>query len=156
MKNFLILLKPSWVVKITLFLSLVGLLDASFLTFKHFVGGPLPCSILAGCEAVTTSSYAVIFGVPVALLGAIFYLTLAILAVWHIDTNHKLALRSILILSVFGFAFSLYLIYLQVFVIGALCLYCLVSAGATTIIFLLNLSGYFTSRLYGPDLSFPK
>ena len=59
--------------------SFLGFIDASYLTIKHFVGTPLPCSVLKVCEEVTTSQYSVIGGVPVAMLGAIYYLAIFVL-----------------------------------------------------------------------------
>ena len=100
------------------------------------------CAIVKGCEAVTTSQYATISlpfvegGVSVALLGAIYYLIVLIISIAIIDTKSDW-------LKIFcpGFPsldcwphFGLFP--LQLFVIKALCLYCLVSAFSSTAIFI--------------------
>jgi len=124
-------------------LSFLGFLDASYLTAKHFLGTPLNCSIplfgfFEGCGTVTNSKYAVIFGVPIALLGALYYLFIFVLSAVYLDTKNQ---KIIFILSFFpiaGFIFSLGLIYLQIFVINALCFYCVASAIISTLLFILG------------------
>lgn len=120
--------------------ALLGFLDATYLTVKHYVGGSLPCSILDGCDTVTTSTYATIGPVPVALLGALFYLTIILLVVAYWQSSSNIKLISIIFwLSLVALIASLYFIYLQIFVIKALCLYCLISATTSTLIFFLTL-----------------
>ena len=131
--------KLNLIAKLIIPLALLGLADASFLTFKHFWGGPLPCSILNGCDTVVNSTYATWLGVPVALVGALFYLVFLILAVWYLDSGQEQIFDFILVLAVIGFGVSIYFVSLQIFVLKALCLYCLVSAGTTTALFSLSL-----------------
>lgn len=117
-------------------LSFLGFLDSTYLTVKHYVGGPLPCSLLQGCETVTTSVYAQIFGIPIALFGALFYLTVLVLVIVEWQTGRTDLRQIIWFLGLIAFIVSLVLIGLQVFVIKALCLYCLGSALTSTLIFL--------------------
>src|SRR6266511_3379544 len=93
-------------------LALLGFADSTFLTVKHFSGGIIPCS-LTSCETVLTSSYSEIFGIPLALFGAVYYLSLVVLAIIAIDTDRATWLRRAAWLTMFGFAFSLYLVGLQ-------------------------------------------
>ena len=72
--------------------SFLGLLDAAYLTFEHFLGRIPACNI-AGCESVLTSRWATIGGIPLALLGAFYYLTLLLLAVFYLDQGKKPALK---------------------------------------------------------------
>ena len=60
-------------------LAFLGFLDAVYLTVLHYKNAIPPCTIAHGCETVLTSSYATIFGIPIALIGAGFYLTVLIL-----------------------------------------------------------------------------
>lgn len=120
-------------------LSLLGFLDASYLTLKYYQGEAPTCAFFKGCDIVTTSKYATIFGVSIALLGAIYYLALFILSVLYLDTKNPRFIKIGAIIAGGGFLFSLWLIYLQLFVINALCIYCLVSALSSTALFLAGL-----------------
>ncbi len=125
---------------LVLVFALVGFLDATYLSIKHYTGGTLPCSILDGCDTVTTSAYASFGPVPVALLGALFYLSVIVLAILRLQNQDSAKpLNLIFWLSSLAFLASLWFVYLQFFVIKALCLYCLISATTSTLIFLLAL-----------------
>lgn len=117
----------------------IGLFDATYLTSAHYAGKAVTCSILGGCEKVTTSAYATVAGVPVALIGALYYLSVILLILAYQETKRRDVLKLIAALSGAGFLFSLWFVYLQVFVIKALCLYCLVSATSSTVLFLIAL-----------------
>jgi uncharacterized membrane protein len=111
-------------------LSLVGLADAIYLTVEHITGQSVKCTIVAGCSEVLSSSYSVVAGYPLAAIGALAYFSvfsLAILAVFGYRVAGLLLMPLILAM----FLTSLWLIYLQAFVIGAFCQYCLLSAGIT-------------------------
>lgn len=138
--------------------SFLGFLDASYLAVKHFTGTPLPCSLLQGCEEVTGSQYSTIGGIPVALLGAIYYMAIFVLVFSYLKRkafssatdnivreNEDKLLRLAARLTVFGFLASLWFIYLQVFVIKAICLYCMFSAFTSILLFLFSV--FFISRL---------
>ena len=111
-------------------LSLCGLADAIYLTIEHITGQSVRCTIIAGCSEVLSSSYAVVGGYPLASLGALAYFTvfsLAILALF----GYRIA-GQLLVLLVLGMCLvSLWLIYLQAFVIHAFCQFCLLSAAIT-------------------------
>jgi uncharacterized membrane protein len=115
-------------------ISLIGFLDASFLTAEHYLKGIVPCS-LGSCETVLTSSYATLFSLPLALFGVLFYASIffAALRVWEKGTSKLF--NFILVVTGFGFAVSLFLVYLQFFVLHAICLYCFGSALSTTLLF---------------------
>ena len=116
-------------------IALIGLLDAAYLTAKHYSGTPITCSLIEGCDRVTKSPYAVLFGIPVALLGVAYYALVVFGAGFFLFTQHRPFLTYTMALTPFGFLASLYFIYLQVWVIGALCAYCLISAAASTALF---------------------
>ena len=115
-------------------LSFIGFADATFLTIKHYTGGTIPCSILDGCDTVTRSAYSVIAGVPVALLGVLFYLTVFALTLLYLQQPNQKLIKIVWWLGLFAFLASLVFIYLQAFVINAWCLYCLGSALTSTLI----------------------
>lgn len=118
---------------------LIGFLDAAYLTAEHYLGGVPPCLVLEGCEKVLTSPYATVWGVSIALFGAIYYLTIIILTFLYLDTNKLINLKLAAYLAGVGFLASLGFIYLQIFVIGAICFYCMVSALTSTTLFILGL-----------------
>ncbi len=120
----------------------IGFIDATYLTMLHFLNRIPPCSI-GSCEIVTTSTYSVIFGIPVALLGALYYLALLAVIITFatsdplVDGQKKyLALRVLATIVSIGMLFTLFLVYLQLFVLHAICLYCMLSATTTLILFI--------------------
>jgi uncharacterized membrane protein len=137
----------NWLPIAFLILGTIGFADATYLTTQHFLGAPVACSILKGCEQVTTSPYSVIFGIPVALLGSIYYLTILILSVIYLDSRKINILNFIAKITPLGFLASLYFVYLQIFVIKAICLYCMGSAATSTILFILGMVYLYQSNL---------
>lgn len=107
-----------------------ALFDAFYLTIKHYSKEIPPCSgnILGDCGQVLTSQYATVLGIPVALLGMLHYIALLVLLFLSIYTNKKLFVRLALLSTSVGLVVSLYLVWLQLFVINAICQYCMVSA----------------------------
>ncbi|HCM36796.1 MAG: hypothetical protein A3J30_00440 [Candidatus Wildermuthbacteria bacterium RIFCSPLOWO2_02_FULL_47_9c] len=130
---------PKWWLGSTLALSFVGFLDASYLTAKHYLNFEIPCSILNGCEQVLTSQYATLFGVPVALLGALYYLAVFLLAVVYLDRGKEIFLKGAVFLPIAGFFATLWFLFVQGVLLRALCFYCLASALITTLLFCLSL-----------------
>ena len=123
--------------------ALGGLADAVYLTVKHFTGEAVPCSIVEGCEQVLTSSYAEIFGVPLAAFGALAYFTAFSLAVLAAFGNRQMwALFGIQV--VLMAIFTAWLVYLQAFVIEAFCQFCLISAAVTLILLTIFLVSRFS------------
>src|SRR5678815_348566 len=112
-------------------LALVGLADALYLTIEHVTGQSVRCTIISGCSAVLSSPYAVVAGMPLAALGAAAYFTVFSLAILTLFGYPRVAtlLRAIVITM---FAISVWLMYLQAFVIREFCQYCLLSALITT------------------------
>lgn len=119
-------------------IALIGFLDAVYLTVSHYTGH-ISCSLVSGCQEVLTSSYSEIFGIPLALLGALYYLFIIIMSLLYVDHANKWSKLALSYIPVFGFLFSLGLVYLMFFVIKALCQYCLLSAGTSTTLFILSL-----------------
>ena len=112
-------------------LSLLGLADALYLTIEHVTGQTVRCTILSGCSEVLSSPYAVVAGIPLAAVGAAAYFTvfsLAILALF----GYRFAGKILTPLVVAMFFVSVWLFYLQAFVIRQFCQYCLISAAITT------------------------
>lgn len=123
------------IVGLLLAASLIGFVDAAYLTAKHYLGAPPPCGAFGGCETVTTSEYATIAGAPVALLGALYYLAVFLAVIAYLDTRRPGILRMTAGFTAVGFIASVWFVYLQLFVIRAICPYCMLSALASTVLF---------------------
>ncbi len=121
-----------------LIVSLFGFIDASYLTVEHYRGIIPPCSIVSGCEQVLTSEYSTVFNIPVALIGAVFYLIILASIFAYLDTKNTKLLKLILLLSVLGFIASLGFLFIQAFILDSYCLYCLGSAITSTVLFVIS------------------
>ena len=105
-------------------LDVTGLLIATYLAVVE-VGGGLPeCGPLKGCAQVAASEYSRIGGVPVAVYGVVLSLVLLTTAIAWWRTNLYGLLLAHYGLSLAGVLFEAYFIYVQVFVIGAVCVWC--------------------------------
>ncbi len=131
--------KLHWVVPL---LALVGLVVAGYLAFIESTGGEAVCGPVGDCNTVQQSEYAFLFGVvSVGLLGMLSYI--AILSAWLIDRWGSepladLAQISIFLMAFVGTLFSIYLTFLEPFVIGATCAWCLTSAVVITALMLIS------------------
>ena len=120
---------PTWVEQFLLF---AGLVVAGYLTWIEITSSAAMCGPVGDCNAVQQSEYARLFGfLPVGLLGLGGYVVFSIL--WLLDPTLKGTPRLNLNrvtwwLAAFGVVFSLYLTFLEPFVIGATCIWCLSSA----------------------------
>ena len=120
----------SWPYLIAALVSLIGLGDAIYLTVQDLTGQTLRCTIVSGCNEVLSSPYAHIGSFPLAALGAIAYFTvfsLSILAAFGYPYTKPLLTALVGAM----FVTSLWLLYLQAFVIHHFCQYCLLSAVVT-------------------------
>ena len=106
-------------------LAVVGLLISAYLTWVHYAAvAPVCVGGSGGCETVQTSSYATIFGVPVAVIGLVGYAGLLLSASLRGEVGVYLGF----LVALVGTLFSAYLTYLEVFVIHAICEWCVASA----------------------------
>ena len=101
--------------------ALAGVAVAGYLTWAHFADSTVVCVAGGGCETVQESEYAEIAGVPVAVLGLVAYTVILALIVWDAPVARLAAAPIALIGALFG----MYLLALQLFVIDAICVWCL-------------------------------
>lgn len=105
-------------------LDFVGLGIASYLSVVELSGGLPSCSLLRGCEAVASSPYSRLAGVPVAVFGVGLSIVLIGLAIaWWRTGSHRLFMGHYL-LSLVGVVGEGYFTYLELFVIRAVCMWC--------------------------------
>jgi uncharacterized membrane protein len=118
-------------------LSGFGVAISGYLVAKRFTGGSLACTRWAQCDVVNNSVYSQLYGVPVSVIGLAGYLLLLMLAVAAFWTEGRTRRRTLLlsfVLALGGVGFSIYLTYLEIYVIEALCAWCVASAIVITLL----------------------
>lgn len=118
--------------------ALAGVAVAGYLTYVHYQPDALICTSGGGCETVQDSSYAELAGIPVALLGLLGYV--AILGSLVKDTETTRSATALLAIG--GLGFSLWLTYVEIWELEAICIWCVGSAICMTL-----LAGLATTRL---------
>ncbi len=119
-------------------LAFLGFLDATYLTILHYKQ-TIPSCTVGSCETVLTSEYATILGVPIALLGSLFYISVIILSLLILTNYKRIYVNLFFLMAASGFGVSLFLLYIQAFVLHSFCQYCLLSATTSAGIFILAL-----------------
>ncbi|MGC9025534.1 MAG: vitamin K epoxide reductase family protein [Chloroflexia bacterium] len=131
-----------WTAWLFPFLTLGGLAVAGYLAYVEMRGVPAVCGPVGDCNAVQQSDYALLLGfLPVGLLGVLGYIAILAAWLWGRFGRGRLARwaqAALLGLTLFGTLFSLYLTCLEIFVIRAICSWCLTSAAIMTVLFLLS------------------
>ncbi len=134
---------------ILIILAILGVADSGYITYEKWANVPSICQNIPGfdCGAVLNSPWAYIGPIPLSVLGFLFYSFILSVAVYHLITvrPNPLVKHLLLLSTSFGFLFSLFLVYLQAVVIGAFCLFCMISAGTSTLIFLTSI-GFWWER----------
>jgi uncharacterized membrane protein len=120
-----------WVPPASLALALGGATDATYLTIAHYSTPTLLVCSASGtinCERVTTSAQSTFLGIPVAVLGLAWFVVMTLLcwpAAWRSES--RLLRLARLLGAVVGIGFTLWLVYAELFIIGAICLWCTVA-----------------------------
>ena len=111
-------------------LTLLGFIVAWYLTQCALSGAELACGItgLDGCNLVAQSPYSKLFGLPLALYGAVFYALFFVITSYAFIKVTKKAALVLLAFGITGALSSVYFLYLQFFIIKAFCIYCVASA----------------------------
>lgn len=123
-------------------LALAGMGAAGYLTWAHLADQSVVCGQSLGCDIVQQSVYSELGGIPIALFGLLAYAVLFALTLLRgrlpedLDAHIPLAVFGI---SLIGVLYSAYLTYLEIYVIYAICRWCVSSAVIITLIFLLSL-----------------
>jgi uncharacterized membrane protein len=152
---------PRWVVVTTFTLSLIGLGLSIYLTITHFDKHLLVCSTssFVNCDLVTTSAQSRFLGIPVAFLGLANYVVMTGLnSPWAWRARARWVHVARFVLVIISMCFVLWLIYAEVEIIGAICLYC-TAVHVTTFALLIVLTivsptqlGWTTRRELTPDV----
>jgi uncharacterized membrane protein len=135
-------------------LAVVGMGVSAYLTYTHYADTPVTCLVGHGCQTVQKSEYATIAGVPVALLGglaAAALLAVALSRLGGLPLAVEWASLAVLALTTAAVAFAAYLTYVELFVLEAICIYCVALASIFTASWLISLSDSFLTRDISPE-----
>jgi uncharacterized membrane protein len=119
---------PRWLPVVSTLLVVAGLAVSGYLTVEHYTAGTTlacPETGVINCQKVTTSAQSAVFGIPVALLGLAFFAAMTPACWAPAWRASRPAIRWARVLfAVTGVGFVFYLIYAELFVLGAICLWC--------------------------------
>lgn len=130
---------------IFLILAILGIIDTGYLTIQYFRKKPLVCPFNEDCNKILELKWSKILGVRNEILGLLYYLFIVSFIVYAIFspelvTNFNLW---ILLITGFGFLYSLFLTFISMFIIKEQCFYCSASAIIATLLFINSLLLYF-------------
>lgn len=117
-------------------LSLPGMGASAYLTYSHYVDEPTVCAGIGSCEYVQTSEYSDVAGVPVALMGLGYFIAVALLAsarLLRVQSALDWATPAAFTMAIGGTAFVAYLTFVELFVIDAICPWCVAVAIMTVV-----------------------
>lgn len=119
---------PRWLPITTMVMAVAGLAIAGYLTYEHFTASTtLACTDtgVINCLKVTTSAQSKVFGIPVAVLGLLYFIGMVpvnLPVAWR--SRSPAVRRGRIAASVVGVAFVFYLVYAELFIIDGICLWC--------------------------------
>ena len=122
-------------------LATLGIIDSLYLTWIKVAGTTASCAGIGDCQTVNISTYSEIAGIPVAALGLATYALIVILV--YVETRRPQLIEwsqlTLFGLSLAGMIFSVWLNYVEIEILEAICPYCVISAILITCIFMLSL-----------------
>lgn len=144
-----------WVALAMMGVSFLGFMDTAYLTVTKLMGLTLKCGTSVSCSVVSNSPYASIFGIPLSLLGMIFYLVIFFGALAYREFENTKVLAAVSFFTVAGLLMSIYLTGIQAFVLNTFCRFCLFSAFTSTVLFILGMKVLFDlkQKTFSPSLS---
>tara|TARA_Y100000310_G_scaffold191145_1_gene191145 strand:+ start:2213 stop:2626 length:414 start_codon:yes stop_codon:yes gene_type:complete len=116
---------------LSFFVAIAGFALAFYIRYKKTSEKQFTCPLKADCHTVVRSSYSQLFGIPVELWGMLYYFSIAFTYLIVLVSSEDLTMLVIMasLLTLFAFAFSVYLTYVQAFKLHQWCTWCLISAG---------------------------
>ena len=130
-------------------LSLAGIGVAGYLTYVHWFDKPIICAGLHSCRQVAESHYAWIGGIPVAFFGLLGYVALFAIALFWLVVRDRFDIWPLLAIwgmSLGGVAYSAYLTYVELYVIHAVCIWCVASAVIMVLVCIVSTAGLLALR----------
>lgn len=132
--------ETTWFIALSGLLCLVGIAVSAYLTYAHYTtAAVLACSDrgLVNCAKVTTSSYSRIFGLPVADMGLAYFFAMAALCSPRAWRSARRGVRDFrVLLALIGVGLAIWLVYVELFRLDAVCLYCSIVHAVTVLLFI--------------------
>jgi uncharacterized membrane protein len=128
-----------WLYRVSVGLAVLGLLVSIYMTIYNLTESTIMCLGNGGCSTVNSSPYAKVYNIPVAAIGIAGYLAIVAALLLErrnafFETNGSMLIFG---LALVGFLFTLYLIYVELALIHALCPFCVTSQITMTVLFIL-------------------
>jgi uncharacterized membrane protein len=130
-----------------LIVSFLGFIDAAYLTVTHYLNANVPCTITHGCDVVLKSEYSTMAGIPVVILGVLYYLTIFLGAYFYLEYRSRIYFKITAAMTLLGFLFSAWFVYVQLGILHAICQYCMLSATTSTILFGLGIATWINLKV---------
>lgn len=147
--------QPRWPSAVGLVLTVAGIGVAAYLTYAHFTGASAlvcPDTGLINCAKVTTSSYSDIVGLPVAVLGLGFFAAMFPLQLpWAWRSRSAFLRMGRMGATVVGVGLVVWLIYVELFRLDAICLYCTAVHAITVLLFIATVLGTVSTAVYAEE-----
>ena len=115
-----------------------GFVVSLYLTFVHYRGYVSPCYVVKGCEEVQTSEYSVILGVPLALIGTVFFALMFYLSIGVLTSSRVRVTQAYKVLAFLGALAIIPLFLLQAVVLDAFCTYCVATEVIMLVLWVLS------------------
>ena len=115
-----------------------GFVISLYLTFVHYRGYVSPCYVVHGCEEVQTSKYSVILGVPLALVGAVFFALMFYLGIGLLTGSRLRVVQAYKVLAFAGALATIPLFLLQAIVLKAFCTYCVATEAIMLVLWVVS------------------
>ena len=141
---------------VSIILAIAGIAVASYLTYVHYNSAALVCGI-GDCSIVQASKYSKMFGIPIAIFGLLMYVAITALIIVRSRRVERedLASTAILVLLIIGTLYAAYLTYLEIWVIRAICQWCVISAIITVLLLIVEIFRLIRSwNTIDPDLAY--
>lgn len=129
---------PTAIYTVLIIFSALGIINAGYLAITALSGNVPTCNFIHGCDLVAKSPHSYFLGIPLSLYGVFFYSLVGGFSIWGLINKQVNPRMLIVAVTGVGFLLSLYLLYLQAFVIYAYCEYCLFSLFDATVLFIVS------------------
>lgn len=130
-----------WLYRVSAILVVIGLLVSIYMTIYKITSNDAMCLGSGECSTVNASRYSEVYGIPVAVVGIAGYLAI-LLVHWFEQRDRFFEMNGLMLIfgmALTGFLFTVYLIYVELAILKALCPFCLVSQAVMTVVFIISI-----------------
>ena len=126
------------IIAVIIVLAVIGIIDSLYLLWHYYKKKPLVCTINHDCNKVSQSKWASLFGLRNEFYGLLFYIAViaGLILALILAYTAPLIYLLLFVASSLALAYSIILIFIQIFAIKEFCLYCLISSGVNVLIFI--------------------